>query len=178
MKTGLLLAIQLVNWQTGNSPNKYRAAATRSTRHRVRRAFVRAVARACLATFLGLVVMGGEAAAATTWYVDSTLGTDSPTCGTASGGSACKTIQFTINKASFGDTIMVAAGLPYVESVNVDKGLFIAGPNVGISPNGGSRVLEAIINAGASTPIRISRTEPVTMDGFTFSGGTGALIVS
>jgi len=138
--------------------------------------FFRSAARACLPTFLGLVIIGVQpAAAATTWYVNGTTGSDTNDC--MSAATACKTIQAAVNKASSGNTIMVATGL-YSESVNVDRGLLIDGPNVGISPNGGSRVLEAVIDGGGGTAIRISTTEPVTIDGFTFSGGTGALIDS
>src|SRR2546427_6683970 len=138
--------------------------------------FFRSAARACLPPFLGLVIIGVQpAAAATTWYVTGSTGSDTNDC--MSAATACKTIQAAVNKASSGNTIMVATGL-YSESVNVDRGLLIDGPNVGISPNGGSRVLEAVIDGGGGTAIRISTTEPVTIDGFTFSGGTGALIDS
>ena len=86
-----------------------------------------------LVTFL---MLGSERAfAATTWYVDSTLGTNTPGCGTAPGPAACKTIQFTINlpAVSPGDTIKVAAG-PYPENVNVNKSLTLLGAQAGISP--------------------------------------------
>src|SRR5262245_33520175 len=49
------------------------------------------------------------AAAATDWYVDSTMGNDANTC-MAPGSGACQTIQAAINKASNNDTIHVAAG--------------------------------------------------------------------
>src|SRR6202043_1000085 len=42
-----------------------------------------------------------------------------------------------------------------------------------------TRVAEATINGNnGGTTIRISTTQPVTIDGFTFSGGTGAFIDS
>src|SRR5258708_2555307 len=95
-----------------NSPNTDRAAATGSTRKRVRRAFVRSAARVCLLPFLGVVVMGGQAAASTTWYVDGIVGNDGNACTAPGFGNACKTIQAAVNKASSGDTIRVAAGIP------------------------------------------------------------------
>src|SRR5436309_2962218 len=85
------------------------------------------VARLVLAgsVALGLIVIGVQpAAAAITWYVNGATGNDSNAC--MSAAMACKTIQGAVNKASFGDTIMVAAWT-YLESVNVDKGLLIAG---------------------------------------------------
>jgi hypothetical protein len=126
---------------------------------------------------LGLLVVGVQpAVAATTWYVDGNFGNDLNSC-TGPGLNACRTIQAAVNKASSGDTIIVAAAV-YVESVGVDKGLLIEGPNFGVSPNGGIRGPEAFIDGGGGTTIRISTNEPVTVDGFTFSGGLAAFIDS
>jgi hypothetical protein len=82
-------------------------------------------------------------------------------------------IQDAVSAASSGDTIKVCQGT-YIESVNIPLGLSLRGPNFGISPNGGTRVAEATINGDTGTTIRIGTAEPVTIDGFTFSGGTGA----
>jgi hypothetical protein len=77
------------------------------------------------------------------------------------------------------DPIIVAAGT-YVENIGISRGLSLRGPNFGINPNTMTRGAEATINGGpsGSTTIRISTTEPVTIDGFTLSGGTGAFIDS
>src|SRR5207248_4368294 len=130
MKTRFLLAIQSVNSRTGNFPHRDRAAATGSKRQRVRRAFIRSAARACLLTFLGLVAIGVQAAAATTWYVDGTFGSDTNSCTAPGFGSACRTIQAAINKASNGDTIRVALGM-YNENVVVNKRLMLLGAQAG-----------------------------------------------
>src|SRR5438445_559589 len=114
MKTRLLLPTQFVNWRTPNSLNTdpYR---TVTTRRCVRRPFVRFAAQIFATAFLCLLTREGQAAA-NTWYVDGTLGTDTSTCGSTPGLGACKTIQWAINKALSGDTISVAAGA-YPENV-------------------------------------------------------------
>jgi len=119
---------------------------------------------------LGLIIFATSAAAAAAEL----------TVGNATSGlcpHAFTSIQDAVTAASSGDTIKVCQGT-YLESVGVSKGLIIKGNNAGISPNGGSRVIESILNGGGSTTIRISTTEPVTIDGFTFSGGSGAMIDS
>jgi len=85
------------------------------------------------------------------------------------------TIQSAVNDVGC-DPINVSAGT-YVENIGIPRGLSLRGSNFGISPNGGSRVMEAVIT-GSNPTIRISTTEPVTIDGFTFSGGYGAQIDS
>jgi hypothetical protein len=115
---------------------------------------------------LGLVVGVEPAAAQTTWYVDGTLGTDSSGCGTAPGVSACKTIQFTINKASAGDTINVAAGIypePAGGPLRVDKTLTLLGAQDGVDARG--RVgAESIVTDSSGTWIDANK---VVIDGFT-----------
>jgi hypothetical protein len=86
------------------------------------------------------------------------------------------TISAAVAAASAGDTIKVCPGT-YPESVGVDKGLIINGANAGISPNAGSRLTESVVT-GASPTIRLNTTDSVTIDGFTFSGTTGAIIDS
>src|SRR6185436_10221846 len=61
---------------------------------------------------------------------------------------------------------------------DVPKALTINGANAGTSPNTGTRVAESIINGSGGPGIRISTTAPVTIDGFTFTGGTTAMIDS
>jgi len=106
------------------------------------------------------------AAAATTWYVDGTVGTDSPTCGGAPGPMACRTIQFTINKASSGDTIMVAAAT-YLEAapgpLTVNKTLTLLGAQSGVDARF-PRGPESIISDVQGTSVSASN---VVIDGFT-----------
>jgi hypothetical protein len=130
-----------------------------------------AVLRALAFTFsLGLII-----------FATSTVATAAIlTAGNATSGSCphvFPSIQSAVTAASAGDTIQVCPGT-YLESVGVGKGLIINGNNAGISPNGGTRVTESIINGGAGPGIRIETTDPVTIDGFTFSGGTSAMIDS
>ncbi|HBB95776.1 MAG TPA: hypothetical protein DC054_10330 [Blastocatellia bacterium] len=131
-----------------------------------------AVLRALAFTFsLGLIIFATGAVAAAA----------NLTVGNATSG-ACPhvfpNIQSAVSVASAGDTIQVCPGT-YVENVGISVGLSLRGPNFGISPNGGTRVAEAIIDGvGGGTTIRITTSDPVTIDGFTFSGGTGAFIDS
>jgi hypothetical protein len=129
------------------------------------------VLRALALTFsLGLIIFATSAVAAA-----ATL-----TAGNATSGSCphvFPSIQSAVTAASAGDTIQVCPGT-YLESVGVSKGLIINGNNAGISPNGGTRVTESIINGGGGPGIRIETTDPVTIDGFTFSGGSSAMIDS
>jgi len=130
-----------------------------------------AVLSALVSVFvLGLMVFGTDIVAAAATLTVSNA-SSAPCTGTYS------TISAAVAAASAGDTIKVCPGT-YSESFSVDKGLIINGSNAGISPNGGTRVAEAIVNAGGSPTIRISTTDPVTIDGFTFSAGTSAFIDS
>jgi hypothetical protein len=104
---------------------------------------------------------------------------NSPGCNDATGSPSYCTISAAVAASSPGDTINVAAGVgPYVESFGINWALSLRGPNFGISPNGGSRGAEAVVDGGGSTTIRISTTDPVTIDGFTFAGGTAAFLDS
>lgn len=119
---------------------------------------------------LGLLILGNSTVSAA-----ATLTAGNATSGTCS--HVFPSIQDALNVAAPGDTIQVCPGT-YLESLGVNTGVVLAGPNAGISPNGGTRVAEAILNGGGSTTIRISTTASVTIDGFTFSGGSGAMIDS
>jgi hypothetical protein len=114
------------------------------------------------------MILPARALAVTTWYVDGTLGNDTPTCGTAPGSSACKTIQFTINKASSNDTIVVAAGL-YPEPtasgpLTINKTLTLLGAQAGIDAR--TRVgAESVVTDASGTSVAASN---VIIDGLTF----------
>ncbi|MFA6170975.1 MAG: Ig-like domain-containing protein [Patescibacteria group bacterium] len=89
------------------------------------------------------------------------------------------TIQEAVTKSTAGDTIDIAAGTydQGASEITINKSLTIAGPNVSISPNGGSRVAEAIIEGsaggGPATFNITSGTAVVTFEGLTFAT-TGA----
>lgn len=93
---------------------------------------------------------------------------------TTSGKSFC-TIQAAINDAATtnGDIIVVGAGT-YAEDIIVSKSLDIRGPNYNVSPNGGSRVPEAIIvpatNAVVTGEIIHISASGVKINGFTIDG--------
>jgi hypothetical protein len=101
------------------------------------------------------------------------------------------TIQSAIDAPTtiVGDVIEVSART-YVENVVVNKSLTINGPNAGISPNGGSRIAEAIINPATNSPTDWSSQlilftadniviDCLTLDGDNPSfGGTGDYNVS
>ncbi|MGA2874449.1 MAG: right-handed parallel beta-helix repeat-containing protein [Nitrososphaerales archaeon] len=83
-------------------------------------------------------------------------------------------IQTAIDNASPGATICVAPGTyNSSQTITINQGLTLLGPNAGVSANGGARVAEAVIGAAAipaANAIRISTTAEVTIDGFTFNG--------
>lgn len=77
------------------------------------------------------------------------------------------TIGAAVTAAMDGDRIFVCPGT-YTETVNIDKGLSLLGPNAGISAVSGSRRTEAIIDAGGGAEaIRVQGgLGEVTIDGF------------
>jgi parallel beta helix pectate lyase-like protein len=116
------------------------------------------------------VALGATLAAATNWYVDP-AGNDANSCTAPGPADACQTIQAAINKASFGDTINVAAGL-YPESaagpLTVNKTLTLLGAQAGVDAR--TRVgAESIINDVQGTSVSAS---DVTIDGFTVQGSS------
>ena len=72
------------------------------------------------------LMLGGNAFASTTWYVNGVSGNDSNNC--KSPTTACKTIGHAIALASSGDTVMVAAAT-YTENISISFSLTILGAN-------------------------------------------------
>lgn len=90
------------------------------------------------------------------------------------------TIQAAIDDTNTqnGDVITVDAGT-YVEDIIVSKNLDIRGPNYNVSPNGGSRVAEAIIvpatDAVVTGEIIHVAASNVSINGFTIDGDNPSL---
>jgi hypothetical protein len=90
------------------------------------------------------------------------------------GANTFCSIQAAIDDAATGagDVVVVGPGT-YYEDIVVHKSVTINGPNVGISPNTGVRVAEAIIHPLTSSPfgeiIKIQATD-VTINGLTIDG--------
>jgi hypothetical protein len=124
------------------------------------------------AALIALLLLPAPAAAATTWYVDGTLGNDANSC-MAPGLSACKTIQAAVNKASAGDTITVAAGTypePAPGPLTVNKTLTLLGAQAGVDARG--RVAaESIVTDSQGTQLAANN---VVIDGFTVQDSTNA----
>jgi pectin methylesterase-like acyl-CoA thioesterase len=94
-------------------------------------------------------------------------------------------IQAAIDAATTdnGEIITVCAGT-YAEDIIVNKSLDIRGPNYGISPNGGTRVAEAIIvpatsdpdiNTGGQIMYLENSASGSSIKGFTFDGDNPVL---
>src|SRR5437867_5353990 len=107
---------------------------------------------------------------AAVWFVNSTTGNDSNDC--LSPATACQTIQAAVNKASAGDTINVAAGT-YTENVSITKSLSMNGAQAGIDARGRVGAESVVIPATPSIgTFTIAFNGLISVDGFTFSGGT------
>jgi len=131
----------------------------------------------CLALCLSLALavlpaLTTPVLAASTWYVDGTLGTDDGSHGGGPGGSAFRTIQYAIDDARVldGDTIEVAAGI-YGQNVVVDKSLILLGAQDGVDARGrvGS---ESTVGLTTGTAFRVTNAaDNITIDGFSLIGG-------
>lgn len=93
-------------------------------------------------------------------------------------GTDHNTIQAAIDAATAGDTIRVAAGT-YAEDLEIGKSITLLGPNDSISPNGGTRVAEAVVKpvneTGTADPaVLITASNiSVTLKGLTFDMANG-----
>jgi hypothetical protein len=127
------------------------------------------VAVRVLATFIFLA-MTAAPQAATTLYVDGTLGNDANAC-TGPGLAACRTIQEAVNKAIAGDTIRVAAGF-YPEAaagpLTINKTLTLLGAQAGLDARG-RLAAESTVTDSQGTSVSAS---DVVIDGFTFQQST------
>jgi len=98
--------------------------------------------------------------AAGPWYV-ATTGNDNNNC--LSPTTACRTIQATINKASAGDTIHIAAGI-YSENITITKPLSLVGAGSTATGNAAGRVFYISTSAVEISGMKIT-------DGLADSGG-------
>lgn len=125
------------------------------------------------ATLMALMALPSQATAATTWYVDGTLGNDTNSCMAPGPGNACLTIQKAINLASSTDTIIVAAGAypePAPGPLTVNKTLTLLGAQSGVDAR--TRVgAESIVTDSQGTSVAANN---VVIDGFTFENSTNA----
>jgi hypothetical protein len=119
-----------------------------------------------VAALIVVLVLAPVAAAQTTWYVDGTFGNDANSCTAPGFGNACMTIQAAINKASPGDTIMVAAGA-YPElaagPLTVNKTLTLKGAQAGVDARGRLGA-ESVVTDSQGTYVAANN---VVIDGFT-----------
>ena len=127
---------------------------------------------------MGAALLGTASAAGGTLWVND----DDPNGGAyAPPGTSCNdpgysNIGAAVAAATPGDTVEVCAGT-YTAGAPLDENLSIRGPNYRHQPERRTPVAEAVITAPGPA-FRISTTDPVTIDGLTFSGGTGAPIDS
>ncbi|MFZ4751040.1 MAG: NosD domain-containing protein, partial [Phycisphaerales bacterium] len=91
------------------------------------------------------------------------------------------TIQAAINFATAGDVVNVSAGT-YAENITIAKAVDVRGPNYAVSPNGGTRVAEAVLvpastNTSSGAVVTIT-SSGVSFRGFTVDGDNAALAAS
>ena len=115
---------------------------------------------------------------ATTWYVNSSTGSDNNDCLTA--GTACETIETAVSKASDTDTIQLAAGV-YVETgIQIYKQLTLVGASAETTIIDGNYT-DRIFRIGAKTTISdvtIRHGKNMTTSSLAFDTGGGALLNS
>jgi phosphate transport system substrate-binding protein len=129
----------------------------------------------CRAGALPAIQVNTQTPCSITCYVSGATGND--VFGGAAPGQAKRSLAAAVAQVVPGGTVVVAAGT-YTETLDLHKGLTLAGPNAGVNPNTAIRGPEAVLAGGQGTTIRISTADPVTVDGFSFSGAQGALIDS
>jgi LruC domain-containing protein len=96
------------------------------------------------------------------------------TGGTWGTNSPCHaTIQAAILFSKNGDSIIVNAGT-YNGALIIDKQLTLLGPNAAVSPNGGSRVAEAVINLTAGNRTINLFANNITIKGFEIKNSANA----
>ena len=111
-------------------------------------------------SFILVLVSGVIAVDPSTDYFVATTGNDANDC--LSSGTACLTIQAAITKASIGDTINVAAGTTYAESLTINKALILQGAGRDVTTVTGTHTITA---------------NDVVIDGFKLQG-TGSTVVT
>jgi hypothetical protein len=80
------------------------------------------------------------------------------------------TIQDAVNNTNANGTVNVLeGGYALTGDIGINSGVTLRGPNSAISPNTGSRVAEAVINGGDTQRIRVSTTDPVSLEGLQLS---------
>ncbi len=125
-----------------------------------------------LFTLLWSVNFVSRAAPTATWYVDASMGNNSNDCQTS--GSACRTIQATIDKASATDTIYIASGT-YTESLpfNIDKNLILIGSGITSTIIDGGENSQILIMSDTAVIANISN---LTMQNGRYTVGSGGAI--
>ena len=117
----------------------------------------------------GLMTLISQAACGATWYVDGSV----PRAGDGtSWEKALKRIQLAINKATHGDTVIVARGT-YVENINLDgRNIVLRSTN----PTDWAVVKQTIIDGNKAGPVvsfASTENETCVLSGFTVRNGNG-----
>ena len=135
------------------------------------------VGRFLAVAILCLIVSGvQEAAAATTHWVNDDELTPSPP-GTSCADAGYTTISAAVSAAVSGDTIMVCPGT-YTENVVLNKSLTLLGAQAGVNACGrvATESIVTPLNPLVMTLELDTGSAGSIIDGFTFSGGTRAIV--